>query len=278
MARSGGLSRTRLQRMSDVMRGYMERGEVAGVVAIVSRGDEVHVEGDRRAGSGVGDADAPGLALSYRLDDQADSGSGGDDPGRGGAAAAGRPDRPAGSGAGGSPGAPRHRRTGGRHRAGQAADHPSRSPDHAGRHRRGDGAPRDLPDPVGHSGGRPRPGRDAAGTLAGRDRQALWQPAADPPARRALDVPQRLRPPGRADYPRRGHAARGLPPAADLFSVGDEGHSLQCARGGARPTRHPLPHPAPTASSPASRRAQRSFRRPGRASPRRRRTIWRSAG
>ncbi len=42
--RTGGLSKARLGRMSDVMRGYVERGEVAGVVTLLSRHDEVHVE------------------------------------------------------------------------------------------------------------------------------------------------------------------------------------------------------------------------------------------
>jgi CubicO group peptidase (beta-lactamase class C family) len=44
MSRSGGFSRARLARMSDVMRGYVERGELAGVVALLCRHDEVHVE------------------------------------------------------------------------------------------------------------------------------------------------------------------------------------------------------------------------------------------
>jgi CubicO group peptidase (beta-lactamase class C family) len=44
MSRSGGFSRVRLGRMSDVVRGYVDRGEVAGVVALLCRHDEVHVE------------------------------------------------------------------------------------------------------------------------------------------------------------------------------------------------------------------------------------------
>jgi CubicO group peptidase (beta-lactamase class C family) len=44
MSRSGGLSRARLGRMSEVMRGYVERGEVAGAVTLLSRRDETHVE------------------------------------------------------------------------------------------------------------------------------------------------------------------------------------------------------------------------------------------
>jgi CubicO group peptidase (beta-lactamase class C family) len=44
MGVSVGLSRSRLKRLDQVMRGYVDRGEVAGLVALVSRGDDVHVE------------------------------------------------------------------------------------------------------------------------------------------------------------------------------------------------------------------------------------------
>ena len=40
----GGLSRARLARMHDVMAGYVERGEVPGLVTLVSRRGEVHVD------------------------------------------------------------------------------------------------------------------------------------------------------------------------------------------------------------------------------------------
>ena len=40
----GGLSRARLGRMHDVMAGYVERGEVPGLVTLVSRRGEVHVD------------------------------------------------------------------------------------------------------------------------------------------------------------------------------------------------------------------------------------------
>jgi len=40
----GGLSKTRLGRMHDVMAGYVERGEVPGIVTLVSRRGEVHVD------------------------------------------------------------------------------------------------------------------------------------------------------------------------------------------------------------------------------------------
>ncbi len=44
MSRSGGFSKARLARASGVMRGYVDRGAVAGVVSLVCRHDEVHVE------------------------------------------------------------------------------------------------------------------------------------------------------------------------------------------------------------------------------------------
>jgi len=41
---TGGLSKARLGRMYDVMAGHVERGEVPGLVALVSRRGEVHVD------------------------------------------------------------------------------------------------------------------------------------------------------------------------------------------------------------------------------------------
>src|SRR5215471_11074309 len=41
---TGGLSRARLDRMHDIMTGYVERGEVPGLVTLVSRRGEVHVD------------------------------------------------------------------------------------------------------------------------------------------------------------------------------------------------------------------------------------------
>src|SRR2546428_1235931 len=41
---AGGLSKTRLGRMHDVMAGYVERGEGPGIVTLVSRRGEVHVD------------------------------------------------------------------------------------------------------------------------------------------------------------------------------------------------------------------------------------------
>src|SRR5213082_1213563 len=42
---TAGLSKARLSRMHDVMAGYVERGEVPGLVTLVSRRGEVHVDG-----------------------------------------------------------------------------------------------------------------------------------------------------------------------------------------------------------------------------------------
>ena len=41
---TAGLSGARLARMHDVMAGYVERGEVPGLVTLVSRRGEVHVD------------------------------------------------------------------------------------------------------------------------------------------------------------------------------------------------------------------------------------------
>src|SRR5258707_1398728 len=41
---NGELSKARLGRMHDVMAGYVERGEVPGIVTLVSRRGEVHVD------------------------------------------------------------------------------------------------------------------------------------------------------------------------------------------------------------------------------------------
>src|SRR5260221_600154 len=41
---TGGLSQARLGRMHDVMAGYVARGEVPGLVTLVSRRGEVHVD------------------------------------------------------------------------------------------------------------------------------------------------------------------------------------------------------------------------------------------
>src|SRR5436190_11051812 len=41
---TGGLSNARLGRMHDVMKGYVERGEVPGLVSLVSRRGEVHTD------------------------------------------------------------------------------------------------------------------------------------------------------------------------------------------------------------------------------------------
>ncbi len=44
MMSTGGLSRARLGRMHDIMAGYVERGDVPGLVTLVSRRGEVHVD------------------------------------------------------------------------------------------------------------------------------------------------------------------------------------------------------------------------------------------
>jgi hypothetical protein len=41
---TGGLSKTRLGRMHDVMAGYVERGDVPGIVTAICRRGELHVD------------------------------------------------------------------------------------------------------------------------------------------------------------------------------------------------------------------------------------------
>ena len=50
----GGLSKARLGRLHDVMAGYVERGDVPGIVTLVSRHGEVHVDaiGTKAVGGG----------------------------------------------------------------------------------------------------------------------------------------------------------------------------------------------------------------------------------
>jgi CubicO group peptidase (beta-lactamase class C family) len=49
---SGGLSKARLGRMHDAMTGYVERGAVPGLVTLVSRHDELHVDAIGRQAAG----------------------------------------------------------------------------------------------------------------------------------------------------------------------------------------------------------------------------------
>src|SRR5258708_1650577 len=49
---NSGLSKARLGRMHDVMAGYVERGEVPGIVTLVSRRGEVHIDASGMKGGG----------------------------------------------------------------------------------------------------------------------------------------------------------------------------------------------------------------------------------
>src|SRR5438105_140785 len=52
---TAGLSKARLRRMHDIMAGYVERGEVPGLVTLVSRRGEVHVDAIGRKAVGSSD-------------------------------------------------------------------------------------------------------------------------------------------------------------------------------------------------------------------------------
>jgi hypothetical protein len=69
---NGGLSKVRLDRMHEVMSSYVDRGEVAGLVTLVSRCGETHVDANWNAA---------GHDLPYLIDDQADHSGRGDDSG-----------------------------------------------------------------------------------------------------------------------------------------------------------------------------------------------------
>ena len=76
----------------DALAAHVERGEVPGLVTLVSRRGEVHVDAIGTQSFG-GSADAARHDLPHRLDDQADHRRGDDDPGRGVQAAARRAGR-----------------------------------------------------------------------------------------------------------------------------------------------------------------------------------------
>src|SRR5260221_3604454 len=52
---TAGLSKARLGRMHDVMAGYVERGEVPGLVTLISRRGQVHVDMIGRQSLGGGE-------------------------------------------------------------------------------------------------------------------------------------------------------------------------------------------------------------------------------
>ena len=58
---NGGLSKARLCRMHNVMAGYVERGEVPGIVTLISRRGEVHA--DEIGMMAVGGSDEKTLAV-----------------------------------------------------------------------------------------------------------------------------------------------------------------------------------------------------------------------
>jgi hypothetical protein len=81
---TGGLSKARLGRMHDVMAGHVERGDVPGLVTLVSRRGEAHVDAiGMKAAGGRDPMRRDTIFRIHQLDDQADRGRGGGDPGGG---------------------------------------------------------------------------------------------------------------------------------------------------------------------------------------------------
>src|SRR5215207_10163933 len=66
---TGGLSKAWLARLHVVIAGYVERGEVPGVVSLVSRRGEVHVDaiGMKDTGFSVPATKLDGLATCYKV-------------------------------------------------------------------------------------------------------------------------------------------------------------------------------------------------------------------
>src|SRR5260370_1176862 len=62
---SGGLSKARLGRMHDVMAAYVQRGDVPGIVTLVSRRGEVHV--DAIGTKAIGGSDPIGRDTIFRI-------------------------------------------------------------------------------------------------------------------------------------------------------------------------------------------------------------------
>ena len=62
---NGGLSKSRLGRMHDVLAGYIQRGDVPGMVTLVSRRGEVHV--DAIGMTAVGGADSMRRDTIFRI-------------------------------------------------------------------------------------------------------------------------------------------------------------------------------------------------------------------
>jgi len=75
MTSAGGLSTARLKRMHDVMAGHVESGDIPGLVTLVSRRGEIHVDTIGHVAIGGERHHFP-----HHLDDQADYGGCRDDP------------------------------------------------------------------------------------------------------------------------------------------------------------------------------------------------------
>ena len=199
----GGLSKARLARMHDVMAGYVERGEMPGLVTLISRRGEVHVDAIGMKAGGRNDPMRRDTIFRIASMTKPITAAGGDDPGGGMQAAAGRAGGSAAARTGRPQGPEAHRRAARRHRAREAGDHlarPAHLP-HGLRH--DDGAAGHLSDPKGDDRGRDHHGTEVGLTARARRMDpALRHAAADASAGREVDVQYRLRRAGRADRAR----------------------------------------------------------------------------
>ena len=89
--------------------------------------------------------------------------------------------------------------------------------------------PGPVPDPAGDERARALPPGRTCRRMPPDEWMASRQSAADAPAGRAVALQHRLRHAGRADRPRHGQDARGVPARAHLRAARHEGHRLQRA-------------------------------------------------
>ncbi|MFC7643851.1 serine hydrolase domain-containing protein [Streptosporangium lutulentum] len=148
--------------MREVLTGHVERGDLPGLVTLVARRGEVHVEaiGSTETGGG-GPMRRDSIFRIASVTKQITAAAAmiliEESP-----AAAGRPGGRTAARTGRPQGSETARRTPRRHGSGTPADHPARSADVPDGHRRGDGATRGVSDPAGDGRRRARPGPQAA--------------------------------------------------------------------------------------------------------------------
>ena len=106
---NGGLSKARLGRMHDIMAAHVASGGVPGLVTLMSRRDDVHVDAIGMKAAGGRDPMRRDTIFRIASMTKPITAVAADDPGRGSKAAARRSGRPLAAGIGQSQGIARHR-------------------------------------------------------------------------------------------------------------------------------------------------------------------------